>query len=157
MPSTTLFLHGLDSSSKGTKGRYFTEYFPDLIAPDFTGSLRERLQVLETICKSLKQMVMIGSSLGGLMATCFAIAHPKRVQRLILLAPALNFPEFSPPAPPLHIPTLLIIGRNDTVTPSDLVIPAARATFENLEIRFFDDDHLLRTAFSAVDWQRLLA
>jgi pimeloyl-ACP methyl ester carboxylesterase len=157
MPSTTLFLHGLDSSSKGTKGRYFTDNFPDIIAPDFTRSLQERLQALETICIGLDHLVMIGSSFGGLMATCFASAHPDRVQRLILLAPALNFPEFSPPASLLHTPTLLIIGRHDTVTPPDLVIPAARTTFRNLEITTCNDDHLLRTAFIAVDWQKLLA
>jgi pimeloyl-ACP methyl ester carboxylesterase len=157
MHVTTLFLHGQDSSSRGTKGRYFTENFPGIIAPDFTGSLKERLWALETICMNVKQLVMIGSSFGGLMATSFAIAHPDRVQKLILLAPALNFHEFSPPAFPLQTPALLIIGRDDTVTPPDLVIPAAQATFKNLEIRSCDDDHLLRTAFFAVDWQRLLA
>ena len=156
MHAPTLFLHGLDSSSKGTKGRYFTENFPDLIAPDFTGSLQERLRALEMICTGLEQLVMIGSSFGGLMATCFAIAHPDRVQRLLLLAPALNFPEYSPPASPLQTPTRLIIGRHDTVTPPDLVIPAARATFMNLEITFCNDDHFLRTAFFAADWRKLL-
>ena len=157
MHAPTLFLHGLDSSSKGTKGRYFTENFPDLIAPDFTGSLQERLRALEMICTGLEQLVMIGSSFGGLMATCFAIAHPDRVQRLLLLAPALNFPEYSPPSSPLHTPALLIIGTNDTVTPPGLVIPAARATFRNLEITSCGDDHFLRTAFFAVDWNKLLA
>jgi predicted esterase len=157
MNPTTLFLHGLDSSGRGTKGRYFTENFPGIIAPDFSGSLQERLQALETICMDMKQLVMIGSSFGGLMATCFAIAHPERVPKLILLAPALNFPEFSPPASPLHNPALLIIGDHDTVTPPNLVLPAARATFKNLEIRSCDDDHLLRTAFLAVDWRKLLA
>ena len=126
MQTPTLFLHGLDSSSGGTKGRFFTENFPDIIAPDFTGSLQDRMQALETICRGLDRLTLIGSSFGGLMATCFAIAHPERVQRLILLAPALNFPGFSPPASLLTIPTLLVIGRNDTVTPPDLVIPAAR-------------------------------
>ena len=156
MHPATLFLHGLESSGRGTKGRYFTDNFPHIIAPDFTGSLQDRLQALETICRGLDRLTLIGSSFGGLMATCFAIAHPERVQRLILLAPALNFPDFSPPASLLDISTLLIIGKNDTVTPPDLVIPAARSTFMNPDITTCDDDHLLRTAFLALDWQKLL-
>ncbi len=157
MQTPTLFLHGLDSSSRGTKGRFFTENYPDIIAPDFTGSLQDRMRALATLCRSLDRLTLIGSSFGGLMATCFAIARPERVQRLILLAPALNFPDFSPPAALLDIPTLLIIGENDTVTPPDLVIPAARATFMNPDIISCDDDHLLRTAFLALDWNKLLA
>ncbi len=157
MQTPTLFLHGLDSSSRGTKGRFFTENFPGIIAPDFTGSLQDRLQALETICRGLDRLILIGSSFGGLMATCFAIARPERVQRLILLAPALNFPDFSPPAALVTIPTLLIIGESDTVTPPDLVIPAARATFMNPDITTCNDDHLLRTAFFALDWNKPLA
>jgi pimeloyl-ACP methyl ester carboxylesterase len=156
MQTPTLFLHGLDSSSRGTKGLFFTENFPDIIVPDFTGSLQDRMQALETICRGLDRLSLIGSSFGGLMATCFAIAHPERVHKLILLAPALNFPDFSPPVSPLDIPTLLIIGANDTVTPPDLVIPAARATFMNPDISTCDDDHLLRTAFFTLDWHKLL-
>jgi pimeloyl-ACP methyl ester carboxylesterase len=156
MFSPTLYLHGLDSSSRGTKGRYFAEHFPNIIAPDFTGDLQERRQALEKICEDLNGLVIIGSSFGGLMATCFAIAYPDRIQKLILLAPALNFSGFSPPAHPLQIPTLLIIGRNDIVTPPDLVIPAARATFQNLDISCYDDDHFLRTAFFELEWQILL-
>jgi 8-oxo-dGTP pyrophosphatase MutT (NUDIX family) len=157
MPSPTLFLHGLDSSSKGAKGRYFAENFPGIITPDFTGSLNERMQTLEKICKTRDRLVMIGSSFGGLMATCFAIAHPDRVRKLILLAPALNFPDFFLPPSPLPVPTLLLIGKNDTVTPPDQVIPIAKRTFLKPDIICCDDDHFLRTTFFAMDWQNLLA
>jgi pimeloyl-ACP methyl ester carboxylesterase len=78
MQTPTLFLHGLDSSSRGTKGRFFTENFPDIIAPDFTGSLQDRMRALETICRGLDRLTLIGSSFGGLMATCFAIAQPEQ-------------------------------------------------------------------------------
>ncbi len=152
----TLFLHGLDSSGKGTKGRFFTENFPSVIAPDFSGILSNRLKELEKICANQNDLVLIGSSFGGLMATCFAASHPNRVKRLILLAPALNFPEFSPPSTPLSIPVLLITGRHDTVCPPDLVTPAARQTFKNLQITFCNDDHLLHAVFFALDWRRIL-
>lgn len=157
MPATTLYLHGQDSSSQGTKGRYFAEHFPHVLSPDFSGTLEERLHALETICRGLKNpLVLIGSSFGGLMATRFALSHPQRVQHLILLAPALNFQGFSPPVAPLDNPALLVIGSNDTVTPPDLVIPAARVTFSTLDIRLCNDDHLLRQTFPAMDWQGLL-
>jgi 8-oxo-dGTP pyrophosphatase MutT (NUDIX family) len=156
IPSQTLFLHGQDSSSRGTKGRYFSENFPGIIIPDFIGSLYERMQALERICRTWDRLVMIGSSFGGLMATCYAITYPEKVRKLILLAPALNFSEFSPPADPLYVSTLLIIGKNDTITPPDLVIPAAKRTFRNLDIICCDDDHLLRTTFFTMDWPSLL-
>lgn len=151
-----LFLHGLDSSSRGTKGRFFTAKFPGIIAPDFKGSLEQRLQALETLCEARNDLILIGSSFGGLMATCFAQAHPAQVKKLILLAPALNFPEFTPPENPLPTPTILVIGEKDTLTPPELVLPVARQTFQNLQVTICDDDHLLHTAFMAMDWQRLL-
>ncbi len=154
--SPTFFLHGLDSSGRGTKGLYFTEHFPEIIAPDFDGSLTERMESLEKICETKNDLVLIGSSFGGLMATCFAIAHPERVKRLILLAPALNFGEFSPPVEPISVPAIIIIGKHDTVTPPNLVTTAAESTFKNLVINHYDDDHLLHTVFPALDWQRLL-
>jgi|GEM_PF-37228 len=154
--SPTLFLHGLDSSSMGTKGRFLTEHFPTIIAPDFTGSLDQRMQSLGKICGNKRNLVLIGSSFGGLMSTCFAILHPDRVKQIILLAPALNFPEFSTPLELLSVPTLLIIGNNDTVCPPDLVIPTARQTFQNLHITCCNDDHLLHSTFFALDWHRLM-
>jgi 8-oxo-dGTP pyrophosphatase MutT (NUDIX family) len=155
-PSQTIFLHGLDSSGRGTKGRYFSENFPSVKTPDFTGDLDERMQALSRICWNWNAMVMIGSSFGGLMATCFAMAHPEKIRKLILLAPALNFTAFSPPVDPLSPPTLLIIGKNDTVTPPSLVIPAAKRTFRNLDLTLCDDDHLLANSFSTIDWPHLL-
>lgn len=155
--TTTLFLHGLDSSSQGTKGRYFSSHFPHVLCPDFSGDLSQRLEQLEKICAPYKTMTLIGSSFGGLMATIFAIRQPTRVHRLILLAPALNFEEFSPPLPPISMPTLLIMGKNDTVCPPALVRPLAEKTFTDLEMRCGDDDHLLREMFLEIDWQREFA
>lgn len=151
------FLHGLDSSGNGTKGRFFREQFPHVQRPDFKGELRQRLNQLEQLCAGQSELVFIGSSFGGLMATCFAIAHPDRTARLILLAPALNYDNFIPPARKIAAPTLLMIGSNDTVTPADKVLPLAEASFAELEVRLEDDDHMLHTSFAALDWHQLLA
>lgn len=153
---TTLFLHGLESSGKGTKGTFLAKHFPDILCPDFFGDLQERLAQLEVLCEGKDDLVLIGSSFGGLMATCFAIAHPLRVKQLVLMAPALNFEGFAPPANMLDIPTLLVIGEKDTVTPAELVLPKAEKTFNNLEVVLADDDHMLHGTFMDLDWPSII-
>jgi pimeloyl-ACP methyl ester carboxylesterase len=54
------------------------------------------------------------------------------------------------------VPTLLVMGRHDTVCPPYLVRPKAEATFSSLDIRIEDDDHMLHTSFPLLDWQNLL-
>ena len=153
---TTVFLHGLDSSGYGTKGRFFSERFPSMLRPDFDGTLVERLDRLNSIVSDRSNIVFVGSSFGGLMAACFTIDHPDQVKRLIMLAPALNFSEYRPPVTKVAVEALLVIGRHDVVTPPEKVIPAAEATFSNLEVRVVDDDHLLHHSFQAMDWKTLL-
>ncbi len=155
--TSTYFLHGLDSSGSGTKGRFFARNFPHVVCPDFAGTLADRLHQLEKLVEDGEQLILVGSSFGGLMATCFALAHPEKTARLILLAPALNFAEYRPPAQLLTTPTFLLIGKNDTVTPVDLVVPLAKATFTDLQVRIADDDHLLHATFAQLDWQKLLS
>ena len=156
MQSTLLFLHGLESSSRGTKGRWFAENYPHMIIPDFAGDLSLRLSSLENLCGDRKNLVLVGSSFGGLMVTVFAIAHENQCSRLILLAPALNFSEFLPPEKKISTPTRLFIGKHDTVTPPDKVLPLANQIFSNLDVTMCDDDHMLHTAFYKLDWQDML-
>lgn len=156
-PTGSFFLHGLDSTGQGTKGRYFAEHFPHIRRPDFSGSLENRLGRLTELCRNEQHLILIGSSFGGLMATSYAAAYPARVDRLILLAPALNFTGYRPPARKLATPCLLVIGRHDTVTPADLVVPLAEATFANLEIRIEDDDHMLHKSFMELPWSTMLS
>ena len=151
-----LFLHGLDSSGFGTKGRYFAEHFPDMLRPNFDGTLQERMSQLYTIVNDYNDLIIVGSSFGGLMGACFCIDYPKRVTRLIMLAPALNFEEFSPPDVKIAVESLLVIGSDDTVTPPDLVIPAAKKSFSNLTVQLVDDDHLLHHYFYEMNWDTLL-
>lgn len=156
MKTDIFFLHGLDSSGNGTKGRFLAANFPQVVRPDFTGTLGERLKQFSKLCQPMRSLILIGSSYGGLMATCYAISNPQTVARLILLAPALNYEDYGPPASPLAIPALVVIGRYDTVTPPDLVVPLAEATFSNLRIRIEDDDHMLHNSFTTLDWEKML-
>lgn len=156
MDNECYFLHGLDSSSQATKGRWFHEHFPNMIIPDFVGTLEQRLTQLEKLCGNANELLFVGSSFGGLMATVYAAHHPLACRRLILLAPALNFEGYVPPEKPIQVPTLLVIGKHDTVTPPDSVVPLAQRSFTNIEITVEDDDHMLHKAFPAMDWPLLL-
>ena len=155
-PSTPIFLHGLDSSIRGTKGQWFKTHFPAVRMHDYQGDLDQRLAQLEKEVAGLDNLILVGSSFGGLMAACFALRHPRQIGRLILLAPALNFSGYQPPPTPINTPTLLVIGAHDTVCPPDLVLPQARATFSTLEIRVEEDDHMLHRTFPTLDWPLLL-
>jgi len=152
----TIFLHGLDSSGHGTKGRYFSKHFPTMLRPDFDGSLTQRMEQLKEIIVDMGKLIVVGSSFGGLMGACLCQDQPEKVKRLIMLAPALNFPEYQIPDKKICTESLLVIGKRDTVTPPDVVIPAAEATFSHLETTLVDDDHLLHNYFQNLDWQTLL-
>jgi pimeloyl-ACP methyl ester carboxylesterase len=103
-----LYLHGLASSPSSKKATYFREQFadrakvvvPDLNVPDF-----ERLTLTAILAKAAETVracppgpvYLIGSSLGGLSALHFADRYrereAKRVEKLVLMAPALDFAE----------------------------------------------------------------
>ncbi len=157
MPIIPIFLHGLDSSVRGTKGRWFARHFPAIHMRDYSGSLEERLAQLRDQCQGLSRLVLVGSSFGALMATYHAIRYPVQCERLILLAPALNFAGFAPPANKILTPTHIIIGRDDIVTPPALVLPLVERTFAAAEIALVDDDHMLHHTFPQLDWQSWLA
>ena len=127
-----------------------------MLRPGFFGSLSERMSQLAEITIGMDEMIVVGSSFGGLMGACLCQAQPEKVRRLIMLAPALNFPEYRVPKLKIETEALLVIGREDTVTPPAIVIPAADATFSQLQIRLVDDDHLLHHSFYEMNWPALL-
>lgn len=153
----TVFLHGLESSSKGVKARWFRQNFPTMLIPDFTGTLTARMTRLNTILAGLEELVLIGSSFGGMLATIYAMENESRVRKVVLLAPALNFSEFAPyQGRKTAVPAQLYIGRRDTVCPPEIVIPAGQHIYRDVSVHLSDDDHLLRETFTAIDWVELL-
>lgn len=153
-----IFIHGLESSNQGTKARFFREKYPDMIIPDFEGPLQKRLQKLEKVLSGQSAITLIGSSFGGLMATIFAIDNPVRVERVILLAPALPMLEAVPDKreKSVSIPVWLYHGTEDTLLPLDTVIPVARRIFTDLHLHAVEDDHMLHKTFRDIPWEELL-
>jgi pimeloyl-ACP methyl ester carboxylesterase len=106
------YLHGFASSGQSKKATYFAERLrthaiplrcPDFNEPDFPSLTMTRM--LDRLAVDIRTLdppsfasetpagvVLIGSSLGAIVALHTAVRMPDRIDRLVLLAPALMFP-----------------------------------------------------------------
>jgi pimeloyl-ACP methyl ester carboxylesterase len=152
-----IFIHGLLSSGQGFKANLLRGIFPDILTPDFPGDLDERMAKLEAILADGDDHILIGSSFGGLMAALYACAHPRQVQRIILLAPALSYHAFADNPPgPCDVPTVVYHGRRDTIVPLQPVKTLAEQVFTHLQFNVVDDDHMLHETVQRLDWRELV-
>jgi pimeloyl-ACP methyl ester carboxylesterase len=97
-----VYLHGFASGARSTKGRWFAERLqeagiraecPDFNEPDFSTLTISRMldQLGDVIAASPGPVALIGSSLGGTVAILGADRFADRVDRVVLLAPAVLF------------------------------------------------------------------
>jgi alpha-beta hydrolase superfamily lysophospholipase len=157
MPLTRVFIHGLESTSYGTKGEFFRNKYPDMILKDFAGPLDRRMHELNGLLQNKTELILVGSSYGGLMAAIYACRNPGALRKLILLAPALNLAEFEPCLTHrLVIPVVLYHGLLDDVVPPGPVEIIARKVFSHLDYHAVEDDHSLHRTFSGMGWDELL-
>ncbi len=156
--TTRVFLHGLESSSQGVKGAFFKARYPGMIVEDFSGSFEQRMAKLRDILQDKDDLIIVGSSYGGLMAAVFACERPKKIRRLILLAPALNhMPPASCSGLKLDFPVIIYHGSQDEVVPPEPVHTLARKLFTDLTYHLVEDDHSLHRTFLTIDWDALLS
>ncbi len=97
--TTCIYLHGFASSPHSAKGLFLKQKFqsqgislqlPDLNLGDFSQlTLTRQITQVESLLPS-GSVVLMGSSLGGLVAAWVAERNPQ-VSHLVLLAPAFNF------------------------------------------------------------------
>jgi uncharacterized protein len=100
--STIFYLHGFASSAQSTKAGFFAERLrergatvrcPDFNQPDFATLTLTRM--IDQLGGELRHVdgpvALIGSSLGGTLAILAAARFASRVDRLVLLAPAVMF------------------------------------------------------------------
>ena len=152
-----IFIHGLESGNQGKKALFFREKFPDMLIPNFTGDLGERMNKLKGVLSDKTGIRMVGSSFGGLMASIFAMENESRVDRLILLAPAINLIGFTEYVNrETEIPVYIYHGTNDDVIPLENVDKVARNCFRNLTFHKVQDDHMLHKTFKTINWDSLL-
>jgi uncharacterized protein len=97
-----LYLHGFASSPRSTKAAFFADRFeergvvfdcPDFNEPDFETLTMTRMleQLGIALAKHGDPATLMGSSLGGTLAVLAAARFPDRVNRLVLMAPAVMF------------------------------------------------------------------
>jgi pimeloyl-ACP methyl ester carboxylesterase len=104
MGPSIFYLHGFASSAKSTKAAYLGERFrqygltlrcPDFNQPDFATLTMTRMldqldrEMAAAGTAATRPATLIGSSLGGTLAILAAAAFGARVDRLVLLAPAV--------------------------------------------------------------------
>ncbi|MEI6609943.1 MAG: alpha/beta fold hydrolase [Deltaproteobacteria bacterium] len=157
MANQLVFIHGLESTAQGTKGQFFRLFSPEMIIEDYTGDFDTRMVKLRGLLANIADLILVGSSYGGLMAAQYSIENEDRVKKIILLAPALHLQEFSPPAhKKSQIPVIIYHGIGDDIVDPYKVKTIAQKYFSNLEHHFVDDDHPLRKTFPLINWKELL-
>jgi len=128
-----------------------------MLVPDFSGSFSERMEKLYGILSNKSEILLVGSSYGGLMASIFTLENSSRVQGLTLLAPAINLDEFNDCRElTTDVPTTVYHGTEDTVIPIDSVYEQSKKCFKNLTFHRVDDDHMLHKTFKKIDWKNIL-
>ncbi|ORJ55899.1 alpha/beta hydrolase [Geothermobacter hydrogeniphilus] len=142
-----LFLHGLESGPHGSKYQALKNRFGDVLAPDCTGifDAEQRLVViLDTLRDEKGPFLVVGSSMGGLMALLLERRAPELVAGMILCAPALHRDEAVGLKAEGLPPTVIIHGVNDEVVP----ISAGR----NFGVRLIEveDDHRLSRSMELI-------
>ena len=154
--SNVIFIHGLESSGSGFKGRLLKREIPGILTPDFKGALEKRMELLESILEGKQPWIIIGSSWGGLMSAIYACNHPERVSLLILLAPVLVHPALNSIQQEIDVPVIIYHGKNDMVVPLKRTKERAEKLFCQLQYNAVEDDHMLHPTVEAINWQDIL-
>src|SRR5579862_8028879 len=97
-----IYLHGFASGPRSAKAQFFKGKFaergvtiqiPQLDEGNFEGlTIGGQLAVIEREAAG-RRVNLMGSSLGGYLAALYAARHPEAVERMVLLAPAFQFPR----------------------------------------------------------------
>jgi pimeloyl-ACP methyl ester carboxylesterase len=156
--SRIVFIHGSGGDKSQTfKAQLLRGLVPGIITPEFDGDIPTRMTQLKIILGTQTGWILIGSSLGGLMAALFAYQAPNQVQKLILLAPAVSLFEFLelPPAS-IAIPTVIIQGTQDELIRLPVARELAEKVFTHLTYVVVDDDHRLHKTAKEIDWKFLV-
>ena len=161
-----IFIHGLESSGQGFKGRLFQKILPGCLTPDFEEFkhkisskmlLKKRMGQLITILKDKHPWIIIGSSFGALMATVYSLQNPERISKLILLAPYLSTSELNPKKySPIDVPVIVFHGKNDRVVPINRSRTIAERFFTNLIYNIVDDNHSLHDTVINLNWKNII-
>lgn len=135
-----VFLHGLETGPHGNKYQALKSRFGTILAPDCSGvmDVEDRLEIIQaSLANEPGPFLVVGSSMGGLMAMLWHMDGDNRIAGMVLCAPALHrHPAGTFSAGNLP-PTKVIHGRQDEV------VPLSSSQFFGDKLIAVDDDHRL--------------
>lgn len=153
--TTVVFSHGQESGPWGTKIRAMAELVKSMGCTtesiDYQGIADPTERVTKCVRECAQfddQLVLVGSSMGGHVAT--AAAREVGAAGLFVLAPAYfmeGLEELTPTPPP--VPICIVHGWRDDIVPVDNSIRFARACSATLHI--VDGDHRLTANIEVIN------
>ena len=150
-----VWAHGLWGSPNGSKITAIRESGIDVISPDFNKmELIDRVELIEKTIES-GDFVLAGSSWGGLACALAAQRKPAKIKGLLLLAPALHYPEHPNDNPenliaPENIPVTIIHSTTDDIVPIKASKDYLERSKENVKLIEVDDNHVLENSIELI-------
>ena len=150
-----IWAHGLWGSPNGSKVTAIRESGIEVNSPDFNNmELDERVDILNELV-SKEEVVLAGSSYGGLACALVAQQQPKQVKGMLLLAPALHLPESPNDDPekliaPNNFPISIIHSVTDEIVPVSASKDYIKRSGNNLRLIEVEDSHVLENSFSII-------
>ena len=150
-----VWAHGLWGSPNGSKVTAIRESGIEVISPDFNEmELIDRVELLkETI--EIGNVVLAGSSWGGLVCALTAMQIPEKLKGLLLLAPALHYPESPNDEPekliaPDSVPVTIIHSTTDDIVPISASKNYIERSGNNVQLIEVEDNHVLENSIELI-------
>ena len=150
-----VWAHGLWGSPNGSKVTAIRESGIEVISPDFNEmELIDRIELLkETI--EIGNVVLAGSSWGGLACALTAMQIPEKLKGLLLLAPALHYPESPNDKPekliaPDSVPVTIIHSTTDDIVPISASKNYIERSGNNVQLIEVEDNHVLENSIELI-------
>ena len=150
-----VWAHGLWGSPNGSKITAIRESGVEAISPDFNEmELIDRVELIKNKME-IGNVVLAGSSWGGLACALAAKQKPEKLKGLLLLAPALAFPE--PPndnpeelVAPNNIPVTIIHSVTDDIVPISSSKEYLNRSEKNVKLIEVEDNHVLENSIELI-------
>ena len=150
-----VWAHGLWGSPNGSKVTAVRESGIEVISPDFNEmELVDRVELLEKTIQ-IGDVVLAGSSWGGLACALTAQKKPDKLKGLLLLAPALHYPETPNDNPdnliaPEGIPVTIIHSKTDDIVPINASKDYVKRSGNNVNLIVVEDNHVLENSIELI-------
>jgi pimeloyl-ACP methyl ester carboxylesterase len=150
-----VWAHGLWGTQTHSKVTALRASGIEVISPDFNEmELVDRVELLkETI--DIGDVVLAGSSWGGLACALTAQEKPEKLRGLLLLAPALDHPEHPNDVPekliaPNSVPVTIIHSTTDDIVPISASKDYIERSGDNVQLIEVEDSHVLKESIELI-------